>query len=286
MSDGQQGEPCGPPRVANAGSEHAACWRCGKGFDATAAACPSCRADRAPRAAHDQPGVSREPGGSPLAADPASPVVRLIGFYAALLVTAIVFAMILRARFPVGSDLDEAGRIWLLHATLVLEAIDTVIVLAAWCVLRRSATPDDPRWPALASLAAGPALALLLALNYGYHWLLQFVASPAAPEQMLPGHEWLYLIAYVVQPAIVEEMFFRGLAIERFRAVTSARAALVVSSVMFGLCHVYAPASVPYLIVAGMVLGAARLTSGGLLLPMVLHFLHNLVIILWEHDRA
>lgn len=287
MSNGQEGEPCEAPRVATSAPEPADCWRCGKSFDAVAPVCPYCRARSDLHVTLDRPRVSRETGGSPPPTDPAAPVVRLIGFYAAMLATSIVFAMISRARFPIGGDPDEADRVWQLHAILTFEAIDTAIVLAAWCALRRTARPADPRSPVLAWMAAGPVLALLLMLNYGYHWLLlQLVASPPERNLMLQGREWLYLIAHALQPAIVEEVFFRGLAIEWFRAVTTTRAALVVSSVMFGLCHIYVPASVPYLIVAGFVFGAARLCSGGLLLPMVLHFFHNFLIILWEHHRA
>jgi uncharacterized protein len=287
MSDVQEGEPRETPEAVCPTPEPAECWRCGKRFDALAAACPYCRARRAQRVALDSPGAVRESGADIPSIDPTSPVVRLIGFYAVLLATSIVFAMIVRARYPDGIGPDETDRVWLMHATLTLEVIDTVVVLAAWYALRRPGMPHDLRSPARAWMAAGPALALLLVLNFGYHGLLMHLAaSPAEPERMLPGREWLSVVCYGLQPALVEEMFFRGLAIDWFRAVMTTRAALLVSSVMFGLCHIYTPASVPYLIVAGIVFGAARLATGGLLLPMCLHFLHNIVIVLFEHYRA
>lgn len=287
MSDSRAGEPSDLPSIASPPPEQADCWRCGKQFDATAIACPYCRARHAPRVAFDSPLAVRETGVGVPPIDPTSPAIRLIGYYAALLLMSIVFAAIVRVRFPAGEDLSPADQVWLMYATLVLEAVDTVIVIAAWSALRRPAVPENLRSPALAWTAAVPALTLLLALNFGYHWLLtQLVPSLDKPEQMLPGREWLYLISYGLQPAMVEEAFFRGLALDWFRTVTTTRAALIISSVMFGLCHIYAPISVPYLITAGIVFGAARLYSGGLLLPMILHFLHNFVVVLVEHYRA
>lgn len=291
MSDSYEGPPPQPPPlpVVPFAVEPPAmvdCWRCGKRFVAAALTCPFCRARNTPPVSFDTAPVVRETLGMP-PIDPTSPVVRLIGYYAALLVTSIVFAMVLRGKFSDVDELSDADRIWLMYVTFVIQAIDTVIVILAWQKLQRPEPPPSAASPVAAWIAGLPLLALLLGLNFGYHGLLiQMVPSLDDPEEMLPGREWMYLISYGLQPAIVEEAFFRGLALDWFRTVTSTRAALVVSSVMFGMCHIYAPISVPYLITAGLVFGAARIYSGGLVLPMVLHFLHNLVVVLFDHYRA
>ena len=60
-------------------------------------------------------------------------------------------------------------------------------------------------------------------------------------------------------------------------------AAVFVSSVMFGVAHVGSPLSVPVLVLLGFMLGYLRVFSGGLLLPMLVHFAHNAAILLAEH---
>jgi membrane protease YdiL (CAAX protease family) len=130
-------------------------------------------------------------------------------------------------------------------------------------------------------------LAVLLALNFLYHEFLSgLLPSVEEPERMLAGREWLYILAYCLQPAIVEELFFRGLVLDWFRTAMGTAGAIIVSSVMFALCHVYAPIGVPYLFVAGAAFAAARILTGGLALPMALHFAHNLAVTLIEHHRA
>jgi membrane protease YdiL (CAAX protease family) len=53
---------------------------------------------------------------------------------------------------------------------------------------------------------------------------------------------------------------------------------------MFAMAHIYNPLGLPYLFLAGVVFGLARV-YGGLLLPMILHFLHNLAVMAFEVMR-
>lgn len=57
------------------------------------------------------------------------------------------------------------------------------------------------------------------------------------------------------------------------------------SSLMFGLAHVGQPFSIPVLILIGVTLGYARIHSGGLALPMLMHGAHNFVV-LWIEGVA
>ncbi|MEW4491113.1 CPBP family glutamic-type intramembrane protease [Thalassoglobus sp. JC818] len=54
---------------------------------------------------------------------------------------------------------------------------------------------------------------------------------------------------------------------------------LLVTSFMLSFAHFGVPLSIPILIVVGLILGIARSKSGGLLLPMIIHFFHNLLVI-------
>ena len=91
---------------------------------------------------------------------------------------------------------------------------------------------------------------------------------------------WLALLAECVQPAFVEELFFRHLALGTLRRFLAPGGAVLVSSLMFALAHVYRPLSFPIFVLIGMGLGWLRVLSGSLLLPILLHFLHNLIIVL------
>ena len=53
---------------------------------------------------------------------------------------------------------------------------------------------------------------------------------------------------------------------------------ILVTSVMFAVAHLHNPLGMPYLFIAGVVFGYARV-YGGLPLSMLMHFLHNLAVI-------
>jgi uncharacterized protein len=126
---------------------------------------------------------------------------------------------------------------------------------------------------------------LLLALNHLYHSALGgYVGGPATHDPVVSalGVTPLVLFAYCVQPAIVEELFFRYAALDTLRGVMNVHGAVIVSAVMFGLAHIGVPLSIPILALIGVAFGYARVASGRLALPILLHFLHNLLIVLGE----
>src|SRR5205814_1772114 len=85
-----------------------------------------------------------------------------------------------------------------------------------------------------------------------------------------------------IQPAIVEELFFRYIALGTLTRVMGIAGALCVSSVMFGMAHSSVLLSIPILTVVGAGLGLVRVLSGSILLPMLLHGLHNAVVLYLE----
>ena len=94
---------------------------------------------------------------------------------------------------------------------------------------------------------------------------------------------WI-LVTICIQPAIVEELFFRHVALGAAREVMSARNAVLISSLLFAMAHLGTPLSLPTLAMLGMALGALRIFSGGLLLPILFHFFHNLIVVLLEQN--
>lgn len=256
------------------------CGRCRKPYESTAPRCPTCGARN--------PGASTASSSHPRAGSAASdarpgdlrPFAVVIWTFAALLLQSVLFALIAavggHGDFGVTSQLT-----WI----SILEAIDTVLVFIAATMLWNIASPRDSRRPLLAWVAAWPALAAALAINLGYHrWFEGFgIAAQDLPiDQQDP-----FMIAWVfatvcIQPALVEEWFFRNLAWKTFRDHMGPHGTVWVIAVMFGVAHVGAFLSVPVLILLGAVLGYARLYSGGIALPILLHFVHNLAVSLWD----
>ena len=264
------------PVGADAGSPQCDCWRCGKSIDAGLANCPYCAAviGSGSAAAAPSRAVSR----------PDSALMRMLVAYGILLAFSVVAALILRLALdgPRGASATDE-----LTATLVLEGIDTVVVLAAIAYVRpRNQLPrKNPSQKAVAWLVFLPVLAGLLALNTVYHSVLRAVAHIDLAESsvfkdpaLLPG----WILAICVQPALVEELFFRYLALGALRSITGVHAAVILSAVMFGMMHLFVPLSIPMLIVLGIGLGYARVYSGGLMLPIALHFLHNSAVLVLE----
>ncbi len=93
-------------------------------------------------------------------------------------------------------------------------------------------------------------------------------------------HEFLYVVVVVALiPAIVEEILFRGLVQKSFDKSMPAIASAVLTGVIFGIYHLNPFEAIP-LIGIGCFLGFLRFRSASLLLPMLMHFLNNLLAVL------
>ncbi len=95
---------------------------------------------------------------------------------------------------------------------------------------------------------------------------------------------WEKLLALAVVPAICEELFFRGFLLSAFRSGMSTSLAVAFSGMLFGLFHVIVQQSlfverfVPTCFL-GLILGALCIRTGSVLPGMVLHMLHNGLLI-------
>jgi membrane protease YdiL (CAAX protease family) len=215
---------------------------------------------------------------------PLKDLLRLFAAMGIMLLVSLVGGLAIRTAGSAGDAWSRPTIDNALPPIVMLEAIDTLVVVwALWRIRIRPATPRKAlssrllAWPAFA-----PVLLALLAFNCGYHWLLREVGhfDLIEPQWLAgPGPAAAWFVAICVQPAIVEELFFRYLAIGVLRGVTGVHAAVIISAVMFGMAHLGVPLSIPVLIVLGVGLGYARIASGGLALPMAMHFAHNAAVL-------
>lgn len=258
------------------------CWRCGK-TGAAGSECTWC-------------GASFEPErGTATAAQTASPLLKFIRAYAVLLVFSALIgiaAWVIQSFQNSRSEPETQTLFEFTAAEMVVVVIWTIVIFAAG-----RSVPRPPPLPARTGriraamwLAALPLMGALLALNFGYHRLLETYIDFSwfgEPPRIEPPTQAAILFAFIavcVQPGVMEELFFRYLGLGTLRGIMGDHAAVAVSSMIFGLAHIYAPLSIPILTVVGLGLGYVRLYSGSLLLPMLLHAFHN-ACVLWMEAR-
>lgn len=159
----------------------------------------------------------------------------------------------------------------------VLDAILTVVALAL--VWKSAKQVRAERTGLSAWLVAWPMLAALLTVNILFITYLRELFKPFGPvEAEKISVTWITVMLICVQPAIVEELFFRQMVLGVFRKSLNVHLAVWLTAAMFAFAHLGNPIGMPYLFLAGGVFGYARV-FGGLPLPMAMHFVHNFVVI-------
>jgi len=134
-----------------------------------------------------------------------------------------------------------------------------------------------------AALIGFLVLPVLLLINYVYHgWVMRALGGEGSPllsrrrESGLGEPALILLIC--ASPAILEEIAFRGLVQHWLSIAIRPFHALVLASVLFTILH-FSLVSAPYLFAVGMLLGWTKMKTGSLYPSMVIHFLHNLIVL-------
>jgi membrane protease YdiL (CAAX protease family) len=186
------------------------------------------------------------------------------------------------------------------RAIVIIGWIATVIALVTvgWrAILTFDAGATSPSWLPLRggahTFVAGVLIALLLLIALS---ALQARRSAAIQEKMekaflrlsfilpLTGEERTWWIFVSLTAGICEEILYRGFLIHYFFAApfhAPLAVALIVSSVIFGAVHLYQGiAGVISTAILGLIFSAIFLTTGTLVVPMILHALIDLRILL------
>jgi membrane protease YdiL (CAAX protease family) len=180
--------------------------------------------------------------------------------------------------------MDERG-LAILVQEAALVAVTSVFAVLHWRALKaqllRLAGLFQP-----ATLLGLVLLVPCLALNYGYHQLLVSLGAESPSLEELFGdfarNPVAIILIVCVSPAILEEVAFRGLLQHWLQIALRPINALVLASALFAALH-FSLLSAPYLFLVGMLLGWVKWKTGSLYPPMLLHFLHNLLVVqfLW-----
>lgn len=177
----------------------------------------------------------------------------------------------------------DAQRAEIVRETVVFEGLDTLLVLICLVVAGRPLVHRGAA-PLTSWFAAVPGFVLLLGTNVAYCFVLRSLVAQEPDEQQidldLTAGWWGWAILLVcVQPAVIEELFFRHLLLGHLRPHVGRHGAVWVSAVVFGMAHLGNPVGWPVLCLLGAGLGYARTCGGTLVLPVALHFLHNLCVL-------
>ena len=254
-----------------AGNLQRFCPGCGTAWDVAWTECPACtERERRRRAVATRPD------------SPGHPLRSALGLYFVLLSTTAIGIVIDTA---ISNPDSEAlnPRVW-----LGIDVADAIIVLL-WCVgswpsirsgLVRFASP---RWYAVA--AAIPIATFLLA-GVGVWLLVEALGIEeirySEPFLSAGFGWWVVILAICVQPAVIEELAFRGVMLAALQHILNVREAVIVSALLFMVIHL-AVLSFPHLFVIGLVLGYLRVKTGSIYPCMLAHFVHNLLVVLSEH---
>jgi len=136
---------------------------------------------------------------------------------------------------------------------------------------------------ALMGLLGLLALVPLLAINYTYHgWLLRELGAksrwlPGRLRQLGLGEPGLIFFLCVF-PAVLEEISFRGLVQHWLQIAVRPVRAIVLASCLFTVLH-FSILSAPYIFAVGMVLGWVKWKTGSLYPGILIHFIHNLIVV-------
>jgi uncharacterized protein len=107
-------------------------------------------------------------------------------------------------------------------------------------------------------------------------------------EQMLQVHSWYALffniVLIAVLPALGEELFFRGALIRIFREWRGFQPAIWIVAFIFSAIHLQFYGFVPRLLL-GAFFGYLLLWSGNLWLPILAHFINNVVAVIFYYLR-
>lgn len=243
------------------------CGGCGAPLDPPGGECAACAAPA--KAAPDHRSEARGLASS-------------LVLYAALLATSLAGIV---AGGIVGDDADAATYIeiekWLI-------ALDSLLVLG-WCLAARRTIGDGlrrvpgARWFLFGALAPIATFSLASLAMWGVTSLLDVPELTYSDSYLSAGYGWGFVVLMVcVQPALIEELAFRGVILGNMRQVMGVREAVVVSSLMFMMLHL-APLAFAHLLVIGLVLGFLRVKSGSLYPGILAHFLHNGLVLLDEY---
>lgn len=127
-------------------------------------------------------------------------------------------------------------------------------------------------------------IGVVLVFAIAWDGLTYLLDRPVIPEFMLRAYETAYLVpllwlAIVIAAPLAEELFFRGFLFEGLRYTRLGTiGTVVITSLLWAVIHLqYGPYEITTVFILGLLLGVARLVTGSIYIPILMHALVNLV---------
>ena len=140
----------------------------------------------------------------------------------------------------------------------------------------------------LSVLATAPLIVAMLALMQR-RWSWVQALRRIVEDHLLPLFRDagpLVVFAVALFAGIGEELLFRGVVQAGVEGLIGPVAALVVASLLFGLAHAVSPAYFVITCVMGLYLGWLYQATGNLLVPIMVHFLYDWIVLAWYLRRT
>lgn len=140
----------------------------------------------------------------------------------------------------------------------------------------------------LSVLATLPIVAAVMSLmQFRWEWvegLRRIVEDHLLPLFSGAGPAAMLFVALAA--GIGEELLFRGVIQAGLEDLIGPATALVVASLLFGLAHALTPAYFVLTCLMGLYLGWLYQATGNLLVPIMVHFLYDWIVLVWYLRRA
>lgn len=213
---------------------------------------------------------------------------RLVAFaglslVALFVVPAVVYPFIQFGSAVTGTRLIGFGVMACL-SMLLATALSVRLFRERWSAATRLSTDALGRWPIVGGFAAGWfAIAIPAGLLI---WLGVLHVVPAAPGSWEQGA--LLALAILAPAALTEELGLRGYAFTLLQRAWGPGAAIAISSVLFGLLHLFNPGVTPWSVamvaLAGVFLAVVRLAFDSLWAAWLAHLAYNFVQVAVFHS--
>lgn len=210
-------------------------------------------------------------------------VIKVIGRIILLAILLVLSPFVGLVSYPVDSNSNAAFSLLVVEVILATLFVIAVTAIIYWILLRKKLFQlfTDNHWSYKVILYAAIMICLVL---------LTMLAS-GIPHQGLykdlvnitgfgdPKLQYFFIIISGVLAPIAEELYFRGLIFTYVRNISNVTVAIIVSSIFFGLAHSFVN---PYIFISHAVvsifIGLARQKSNGMIVPIIMHMIWNLLI--------
>ncbi|GAA6113772.1 CPBP family intramembrane glutamic endopeptidase [Apilactobacillus apinorum] len=209
--------------------------------------------------------------------------IKAIGQIILLAVLLVLSPLVGLVSYPVDSNSNAAFSLLVIEVILATLFVIAVTAVIYWILLRKNLFQlfKDNHWSykvlLYAAIMIGLVLLMMLASGIPHQGLYNNLVKITGFGD--PKLQYFFIIISGVLAPIAEELYFRGLIFTYVRNISNVAIAIIMSSIFFGLAHSFVN---PYIFISHAVvsifIGLARQKSNGMIVPIIMHMIWNLLI--------